>query len=277
MKQGILGNWTARIWSRFRARPTEPGKLLNWTADNKLEIDGVSFRCTLEPAEYHTFQSTENDFLLIKSREMIETDLKVFLEGRRARNVIDIGIWQGGSVVLLDLLLNPRKLLGIEYNPTPVPALAAYIAERKRRNVSIQYGVDQGATQDMIRILNDTFGDEPIDLVIDDASHQYAETKRSFEAIFPRMAPGAHFIIEDWQWSIVDGMWQLDYFKDKPGLVNLVVEIAAVLASRRDLVSEVVLLPFCAIVTRGTAPYSKVPLALDDIASSRGAAIDPVL
>lgn len=277
MELDIVENWTARIWSKFGAKTTEPGKLLNWTADNNLEVDGVRFRCTLDPAEYHTFQSTENNFLLIKSREMIEKELKVFLEGRCARNVIDIGVWQGGSVVLLDLVLSPHRLLCIENNPAPIPALAAYIAERNRRNVSIHYGVDQGVTQDMIRILNATFGDEPIDLVIDDASHQYVETRKSFEAIFPRMAPGAHFIIEDWEWSITDDMWKWDYFKGKPGLVNLVVEIATVLANRRDLVSEVILLPFSAIVVRGTAPYSKVPLVLDEIANNRGAAIEPVL
>lgn len=250
---------------------------MNWTGGNNLEIDGVAFKCTVDPAEYHNTQSTENNFLLVKSREMIETELKPSLGGQSARNVVDIGIWQGGSVALLDLALKPDRLLGIEYNPVPVPALTSYIEKRNRTNISVHYGVDQGAASVVTQILEGTFGDEPIDFVIDDASHQYMETKSSFEAIFPRMATGAQFIIEDWQWSVVGETWKLDYFENKPGLVNLVVEIAAAVGSAPDLFAELKILPYCAIVTRGTAAYSKVPLSLDNIASSRGNMITPAL
>lgn len=250
---------------------------LNWSSDSNFTIGGVSFISTVNPAIYHTLKSSEDNFLLIKSREMIETELKRYIDGVPVRNVVDIGIWQGGSVALLDLTLNPQRLLAIEYNPAPIPALDTYVEKRHRNNISVHYGINQGATDDVVKILDETFGDDPIDLVIDDASHQYIETKKSFEAIFPRMAPHSQFIIEDWQWSLSGNTWELDYFRDKPSLANLVVEIAAVVGSRRDLISEVTILPFCTIVKRGTAPYSKVPLKLDEIARSRGKSIEPVL
>ena len=50
----------------------------------------------------------------------------------------------------------------------------------------------------MREILDHEFVDESIDLVIDDASHLYVETKASFEELFPRLRPGGLFIIEDW-------------------------------------------------------------------------------
>jgi hypothetical protein len=39
------------------------------------------------------------------------------------------------------------------------------------------------------------------DLVIDDAAHVYGQTKRSFECLFPTLAPGGLYIIEDWAWE----------------------------------------------------------------------------
>ncbi len=50
----------------------------------------------------------------------------------------------------------------------------------------------------MTEILDDELDDRPIELVIDDASHRYTETRSSFETLFPRLAPGAFFVIEDW-------------------------------------------------------------------------------
>jgi hypothetical protein len=250
-------------------------KSLNWTGVNKVEIDGIQFHSTVDPAEYHKLQSSNNNFLLVKSREMIERELQVFLNGRATRNVVDIGIWQGGSVVLLDLLLDPDRLVGIEYNSSPIPALSAYIDERRRSNISIHYGINQGATEKVVNILDRNFGDKPIDLVIDDASHQYLETKKSFEAIFPRLAPGAHFIIEDWQWIFNPDVSQLDYFKGKPALANLVVEIISVVGSRKDIIADITILPFCVIVTRGSSPYSKKPLNLNEIVPNQGAPKTP--
>ena len=39
---------------------------------------------------------------------------------------------------------------------------------------------------------------EPLDLVIDDASHLYGPTMASFEVLFPRLRPGGLYVIEDW-------------------------------------------------------------------------------
>lgn len=43
--------------------------------------------------------------------------------------------------------------------------------------------------------------DGNLDLIIDDASHMYEFTKRSFETLFPLLRPGGYFIIEDWAWE----------------------------------------------------------------------------
>ena len=45
------------------------------------------------------------------------------------------------------------------------------------------------------------FEGEPIDLVIDDASHLLEPTRASFEVLFPRLRTDGLFVIEDWAWE----------------------------------------------------------------------------
>ncbi len=47
-------------------------------------------------------------------------------------------------------------------------------------------------------ILTQELQDRQINLVIDDASHLYQETKVSFETLFPLLRPGRLYVIEDW-------------------------------------------------------------------------------
>ena len=42
---------------------------------------------------------------------------------------------------------------------------------------------------------------DELDLVVDDASHTYEETKASFEFLFPLLRPGGIYVIEDWSWA----------------------------------------------------------------------------
>ena len=49
-------------------------------------------------------------------------------------------------------------------------------------------------------IVRNELGNE-LDLVVDDASHTYEETKASFEILFPLLQPGGIYLIEDWSWA----------------------------------------------------------------------------
>ena len=60
------------------------------------------------------------------------------------------------------------------------------------------YGVDQADGDRLREIVAAEFRGEPIDLVVDDASHRYGATLASFETLFPLMRPGGLYVIEDW-------------------------------------------------------------------------------
>jgi predicted O-methyltransferase YrrM len=113
--------------------------------------------------------------------------------------MVELGISQGGSVALLALLARPEKFVAIELASEPVAPLLDALRERGMADaVKPYFGVDQADRARLTQIVEDEFGDAPLDLVIDDASHRYDETVASFEVLFPRLRPGGVFVIEDW-------------------------------------------------------------------------------
>ena len=54
----------------------------------------------------------------------------------------------------------------------------------------------------LARRVDAAFGNRPLDLVMDDASHLGPQTRASFETLFPRLRAGGLYIIEDWSWHL---------------------------------------------------------------------------
>ena len=250
--------------------------LLEWSTENNFSINGVNFISTVDPQIYHALQSKELEFLIVKTREMIERELDE-VQNVDDMNIVDIGIWQGGSVVLWDLVFAPRKLVALEYSKKKLPSLDSYISSRGRLGkVCLYNGVNQGDANEVERIMKEEFNDEPIDLVIDDASHFYDETRASFNVLFPRLREGGKFIIEDWQWSTNADIAKLPYFKDKPSLSNLILQCILLCATRQDIISSVTVYPHMAIVTRGRACDLR-NFSIADFATNRGAPVELLL
>jgi cephalosporin hydroxylase len=160
--------------------------------DEPFIIEGVEF----VPAWARSSQP--GSFTLQKAGRMVES-YRELVSGYHHPRMVELGIFQGGSVAMLTLLARPSRLVAIEFSDQPIEALAAFIAERRLDGVvRPHYGVDQADRPRLEAIVAQDLGDDPIDLVIDDASHRYAETVASFEVLFPRLAPGGSYVIEDW-------------------------------------------------------------------------------
>jgi len=105
--------------------------------------------------------------------------------------IVELGIAEGGSAALLSLLARPRRLVALELDPTPVQALAELIKRRAlAATVHPIYGVNQADRRRLVEIVDDRFGDDALDLVIDDASHLLPETTASIETLFPYLRSG---------------------------------------------------------------------------------------
>ena len=181
-------------------------------------------------------KSTVDRFDLRKPPQLVERYIELCRTFRGAA-VVELGIAAGGSTALLALLAEPRKLVSLELDPEPVPALAELIdVSDLTGRVHPYYGVDQADRGRLREILDLEFGEEPIDLVIDDASHFYAETRASFEVLFPRLRPGGLFVIEDWTADHVRYKWVIAAMADKgsPRAAELEQRLGEVMKQREQ-------------------------------------------
>lgn len=161
----------------------------------ELEIDGVRIRYG------SPFGVSTADSMFLGKQEGLAQDYLDLMRGAEG-NIVEIGIFQGGSAAVTALVGRPDRLVVIDLCD-PVSALDTFIADRGLGDiVHPHYRIDQGDRATMARLVQDEFGDAPLDLVIDDASHLYEPTRTSFEVLFPRLRPGCRYLIEDWPWEL---------------------------------------------------------------------------
>ncbi len=156
------------------------------------ELEGVRF------VSGFTDRTTHDRFTLMKSASHVACYERVLDEFERPR-MVELGIAYGGSLAWFALRAQPARLVGIEREANRSSHLDRFIQSRDLGAVvRPYYGVDQADGDRLREIVTAEFRGEPIDLVVDDASHRYGATLASFETLLPLMRPGGLYVIEDW-------------------------------------------------------------------------------
>jgi predicted O-methyltransferase YrrM len=208
------------------------------------------------------------------------------------KRVFELGIHRGGSTAMISELTQPEKLVAVELDTDPVELLERYIGDRQLAEVvRPYYGVNQADRERLAEIVADEFGDSPIDLVVDDASHLYEETRSSFESLFPHLRPGGVFVIEDWRWQhAFSDRFTKELLEDSPEaeklraalesriaerellqekapvpLSRLALELLLARASDDDVVRELTVGPYWVVARRGEAPLDAVTFRVSDL------------
>jgi hypothetical protein len=170
--------------------------------------------------------------------------------------VLELGIWDGGSVAFWTELLAPRRYLAVDKDTRGDSAyFRRYVTDNGLDDViDCRWGVDQGDHDALWTLLADH--DLPlVDLVIDDASHSYGPTLASFAGLFPRVRPGGFYIVEDWSWPYREPYRRKDHpWALRPTLLPIVDDIMAVLGSAGGAISQVMSFPDFVAVQRGPTP-----------------------
>jgi predicted O-methyltransferase YrrM len=234
---------------------------LRWDG-SRLRVNSTDFVVDF----FATAFTKHETFPLLKSREMLEA-LVSDIEELSPRRVMELGIAKGGSTAFIAEVADPEMFVAIEYEPEPLPLLTTFI-ERKQlgERLRVYYGVDQADTARLREIVAADFGTQPLDLVIDDASHRLEETRTSVNTLFPHVRPGGVFIIEDWPWAhavFPEGL-DTELAPDWPGgspLTRLVFELVMTLGSQNGIIADLRLDHDVVRVTRG--PTELDPLAFD--------------
>jgi cephalosporin hydroxylase len=171
--------------------------------DFGLEVNGLTFRARGDHA-HDAWRDSEN-FLLYKSPAGISLYDNLWRRFPRfdPKNVVELGVWEGGSVAFWFEWLQPKKHVAIDLLERSNSAhFRQYVEERAPRGeICTRWGVSQDDRGRVLEIVGQEFGPVPVDLVIDDASHDLDPTRVSFETLFPLLSPGGLYIIEDWNWE----------------------------------------------------------------------------
>lgn len=231
-------------------------------ADLTFVLDGVTFLLDRSHGTERP-KSDECRFVLCKSDQQIEFYRS--LMKYRPRDVLEIGLYEGGSLVLWDKLFAPRCLVGVDRRRDAVPALEAYRVDRPHIRTYYGRGQDKPGTL-MAARQNFASG---IDLVIDDASHLYAETKATFAAIFPLVRPGGFYVIENWAWAHRPNAQAAAHpWHGQPALTNFVFELT-VFAASNPVIQSVHVDAGVVAVRKGNGAVPAEGLAIDQLLRGR--------
>jgi hypothetical protein len=174
-----------------------------------------------------------------------------------ARNILELGMWDGGSIAFWFEYFKPDKLVGIDLQKKEDSSyLKRYKSSRGLdQSIRTYWGTDQGDSARLRQIVHTEFQDS-LDLVIDDASHMYALTKKSFETLFPLVRHGGLYIIEDWAWGHWQEFQRLDHpWSNEIPLTRLIFELIAAAGSCQEdpWISNISVFQGFAVIERGEA------------------------
>jgi SAM-dependent methyltransferase len=199
---------------------------VRWLDDLRLELDGLVFR--LDVSRERPLEDVGAEIVLMKPRIDLVNAYIEALEPYSGGNVVELGIWGGGSTIFFERLMRPKKLIAIELDRDVPAVLEKHAAECG--TIVPYFGVNQGDREQLRTIMERELAGEQLDVIIDDASHRYEPTKASFNTLFPLLRPGGRYFIEDWGWAHWRGRFQ-EHWGDEPALTNLVFELTMVVAS----------------------------------------------
>src|SRR5438876_5382005 len=201
--------------------------------------------------------STSEAFTIVKNEAYLRF-YELLASTFSPRAILELGIFQGGSYVLLDKLFDPLRRAAVEISPGPVASLLRYVAGMEDRFV--HFSTSQSNREILEQIVRDELADE-LDLVVDDASHTYEQTKASFEFLFPLLRPGGIYVIEDWSWAHAPGYQSPNApFAERHALSNLLFEQIMLMGST-VLIDEIRVWRFLYLIRKAVTAHAESPEA----------------
>lgn len=225
---------------------------IKWKSETDAEFMGLDFYFETAYGE----APPPGKVFVFKPRRFFEIYADV-LATSPTKNVFELGIWLGGSAIILTALFDVKKFVCIDKSP-PIPSFDETRAKYPLGDrIKPYYNTSQDDQQRLNEILDKEFEEAP-DIILDDASHLYQLSRDSFEILFPRLKPGGWYIIEDWAWA----HQMLSIWDDEPSMAGLIFELQLVMACS-DLIDEIIVRrEMVFIKKRATAPVSRDRLNL---------------
>lgn len=216
----------------------------------------------------YTKNTTADEIIVYKPlsyfRYYIET-----LEKRSVwpQTMVELGIAEGGSALAFALLLPSVKFVAIDIRK-PNPHVLQHI---ERLGLSDRLKLYYETSQDDEATINKIMAAEfsgKVDVILDDASHDYGLSRRSFEILFPYVSDQRFYILEDW--AVAHWPGQSDDKLTTAALSNLVFEFCMLSATRGDLIREIIVSAATVIIRVGSTSSIASEFKLDGAYKNRG-------
>lgn len=205
-------------------------------------MDGVEFVIDLPPC-----RPSEPGCFTIAKPEPYVRFYESLVDKLSPEGILELGILEGGSFVFLDKLFSPQRMAAIDLSPNPVEPLDEYVSTHPNRHAHFSTSQTDEAALESI-VTEELEG--KLDLIIDDASHTYEHTKKSFEILFPLLSPGGLYVVEDWSWAHnPDHQSEDAHFASEPALTNLLFEQLILLGST-VLISKITVLRYLYVIEK---------------------------
>ena len=222
-------------------------------AGQDFSIDDIRFK-VIANQPIASRQTDQDGVVLGKTWDYFVKPLLEALGGLEVNRMLELGIWRGGSAVLWPLITDLEKYVGIDLRQPAFDFPEAVLNHPRFRTVKLHWAISQDDRDKLMSIVDSEF-DGPLDLVIDDASHQYEQSKKSFEILFPKVSAGGFYVIEDWAWAHEESAQQKDHFwAAKPALTNLVFELLMLAGTKNSVIANINIFSQFVIVQRGSEP-----------------------
>lgn len=258
------------FFTKTNNRKTAWDKWPKWDHENSFRTPRFTFSCSVSD---YSGKTGHDKISLLKNHEMLEIYRKLTID-TPVRSVFEIGYFQGGMPLFLADMISPEKIVAVDWFPPPDELTSLIARSGLTSSIELIGNIDQADTARIRSILDDQFGLEPLDLIIDDCSHYYPQTKACVEALFGYLKPGGKYIIEDWGWTHWPGApWQTDEspFVGMESMTNLVCELVMALGSDDRVISGVTIAnQACVILTRGANLPYKAPIDLRGMTNLAG-------
>jgi len=256
----IMGNLLNFFGSKHKSKWDEWPK---WSSDEKqFRTQRFNFSCSV--TDYSDTTDAKH-IALLKDKGFLAQYRELF-EKDQPKNIFEIGFFQGGMPLFLADMTAPKKIVAIDWYAPNEDLLNIINSNNLSKIIELVGNVDQADTARIRAILDEKFGNNPIDLIIDDCSHYYQQTKACFEALFGYLRPGGKYIIEDWGWTHWPGTpWQTaeSHFNGMESMSNLIFELVMAMGSDHDKIKGINIINHaCVIVTKGPNVGYKEPIDL---------------
>jgi Methyltransferase domain len=234
-----LASQTEKRMTRFRV------------SQGRVVMGNVTLRLA-EGDAWDAWRRKDEPGLLLKKGEGLLEELDRFFTASRTvvKTIFELGIWDGGSTAFWFEYFRPDKLIAIDYlDRVDDPAFQAYVEDQNlSTKLKTYWRTDQSDRERLRSIVADEFS-TPLDLVIDDASHELHATRASFETLFPLLRPGGMYLVEDWAWEMFPWFREPgNPWAERKGLVEFVHDL--VHATAQGDVQQLVLSPRFAVIQR---------------------------